>query len=32
LRGLPPMEADPLWQMVGADAFDPTPIDEKDCQ
>jgi hypothetical protein len=28
LRGLPPLEADPLWQMVGADTFDPSPIDE----
>ncbi len=28
VRGFPPIEADPLWQMVGADAFDPTPIDE----
>jgi hypothetical protein len=28
VRALPPIQADPLWQMVGADAFDPTPIDE----
>lgn len=28
LRGLPPLEADPLWQMTGADAFDPAPIDD----
>jgi hypothetical protein len=25
LSGLPPLEADPLWQMVGADTFDPNP-------
>jgi hypothetical protein len=25
LRGLPPLEADPLWQMAGADSFDPVP-------
>jgi hypothetical protein len=23
LKPLPPLEADPLWQMVGADAFEP---------
>ena len=28
LHGLTPLEADPLWQMAGADAFDPAPIDD----
>ncbi len=28
LRGLPPLEADPLWRMAGADAFEPAPIDD----
>ena len=28
LHGLAPLEADPLWQMAGADAFDPAPIDD----
>lgn len=25
---LPALRTDPLWRMVGADSFDPTPIDE----
>ncbi len=25
---LPPLESDPLWTMVGADEFEPTPVDE----
>lgn len=25
---LPPLESDPLWTMVGADEFDPAPVDE----
>lgn len=25
---LPPLSADPLGRMVGADAFEPTPIDD----
>ena len=25
---LPPLESDPLWTMVGADEFDPVPVDE----
>jgi hypothetical protein len=25
LHGPGPLEADPLWQMVGADSFDPLP-------
>ena len=29
LRGLPPLEADPLWRMAGVDAFDPKPIDDE---
>lgn len=28
LNTLPPMEADPLRQMVGVDDFDPAPIDD----
>jgi hypothetical protein len=28
LRGLPPLEADPLWSMAGADAFEPAPVDD----
>ncbi len=28
LQGLPPLEADPLWQMTGADAFEPASIDD----
>jgi hypothetical protein len=25
---LPPLESDPLWAMVGADSFEPEPIDD----
>ena len=25
---LPPLESDPLWNMVGADEFDPESVDE----
>ena len=25
---LPPLESDPLWTMVGADEFEPAPVDE----
>ena len=25
---LPPLEDDPLWGLVGADEFDPAPVDE----
>jgi hypothetical protein len=28
LRGLPPLEADPLWSMAGADAFEPARVDD----
>lgn len=28
LRPLPPLSADALTQMIGADAFDPAPVDE----
>jgi len=28
LRGLSPLEADPLWSMAGADAFEPAPVDD----
>lgn len=28
LKALPPLESDPLGQMVGADDFDPDPIDD----
>jgi len=28
LGGLPPLKADPLWRMAGADAFEPAPIDD----
>jgi hypothetical protein len=28
LHPLPPLEGDPLWQMVGADDFEPQPVDE----
>lgn len=28
LKPLPPLEADPLWQMVGADEFEP--VDDVD--
>lgn len=27
LKPLPPLEADPLWQMVGADAYEPADVD-----
>ena len=25
---LPPLESDPLWTTVGADEFEPAPVDE----
>lgn len=28
LARLPPLESDSLWAMVGADGFDPEPVDE----
>jgi Ribbon-helix-helix protein, copG family len=28
LKPLPPLEADPLWQMVGIDDYEPEPIDD----
>ena len=28
LKGLPPLESDPLGQMVGVDDFDPDPVDD----
>lgn len=28
MKVLPPPEADPLWQMVGVDDYDPEAIDE----
>lgn len=28
LRPLPPLEADPLWQMAGAEDFEPDDVDE----
>jgi hypothetical protein len=28
VRPLPPLEEDPLWQMVGADDVEPADIDE----
>jgi hypothetical protein len=28
LLTLPPLEADSLWRMAGADAFQPAPIDD----
>lgn len=28
LQPLPPLTADALWAMVGADDFDPAPIDD----
>jgi hypothetical protein len=28
LEPLPPLEADPLWQMQGADDFEPESIDD----
>lgn len=28
LHPLPPLEADPLWQMAGADDYEPEPIDD----
>ena len=28
MKPLPPLEADPLWQMVGADDFEPVGVDE----
>lgn len=27
LKPLPPLEADPLWQMAGVDDYEPDPID-----
>jgi hypothetical protein len=28
LTRLPPLSADPLWRMAGADEFDPGPVDD----
>jgi len=28
VKPLPPLAADPLWGIVGADNFDPAPVDE----
>jgi hypothetical protein len=28
VKPLPPLAADPLWRIVGADSFDPEPVDE----
>jgi hypothetical protein len=28
LQPLPPLEADPLWQMVGADDYEPEAVDD----
>lgn len=28
LRPLPPLSADPLWQMAGRDAFEPAHVDD----
>lgn len=28
LESLPPLEADPIWQAVGADDYEPEPIDD----
>jgi hypothetical protein len=28
LQPLPPLTADPLWTMAGADDFDPVPVDD----
>ena len=28
LKPLPPAEADPIWQAVGVDDYDPEPVDE----
>ncbi len=28
IRPLPPLSADPLWRMAGADDFEPGPIDD----
>jgi hypothetical protein len=28
LQPLPPLTADPLWSMVGADDYDPVPVDD----
>lgn len=28
IRPLPPLEEDPIWQMVGASSFEPVDIDE----
>lgn len=28
VKPFPPLEEDPLWQMVGADSFEPAPIDD----
>jgi hypothetical protein len=28
LRPLPPLEADPIWQMAGVDEFEPEPVDD----
>ncbi len=27
VKHLPPLETDPLWKLVGADGFEPEPID-----
>ena len=28
VKPLPPLEEDPLWQMIGADHYEPADIDE----
>jgi hypothetical protein len=28
LQAVAPLEADPLWRMVGADDYEPVPIDD----
>ena len=28
LRPIPPLEQDPLWQMAGADSYEPADIDD----
>lgn len=28
VRPLPPLSADPIWRMVGADDYEPAPIDD----
>ena len=28
LKAQPPLDADPIWRMAGADSFDPAPVND----